>query len=43
LPHLPFFLASLAWNYGLGMTYVVLPRYARAQGQMDQKIGATSN
>jgi len=40
LPHLPFFLASLAWNYGLGMTYVVVPLYVHAQGLSGSQIGA---
>lgn len=37
--HLPFFLASFAWNYGLGMTYVVVPLYAHAQGLSAAEIG----
>ena len=39
MPHRPFFLASLAWNYGLGMTYVVVPLYAHAQGLSGSQIG----
>lgn len=36
---IPFFLASLVWNYGLGMTYVVVPLYAHAQGLSAAEIG----
>jgi MFS family permease len=39
LPHLPFFLASLAWNYGLGMTWLALPLYAHSQGLSNAEIG----
>lgn len=36
---LPLFLVSLTWNYGLGMTYVVVPLYARSQGLSGVEIG----
>jgi len=36
---LPFFLASFVWNYGLGMTYVVVPLYAHSQGLTGTEIG----
>lgn len=36
---LPFFLTTLVWNYGLGMTYVVVPLYAHAQGLSGAEIG----
>ncbi len=39
MTHLPFFLASFAWNYGLGMTYVVVPLYAHSQGLSGTEIG----
>jgi len=35
----PFFLASFVWNYGLGMTYVVVPLYAQSQGLSGTEIG----
>lgn len=37
---LPLFLVSLTWNYGLGMTYVVVPLYAAAQGLSGVEIGS---
>ena len=37
--HLPFFLASFTWNYGLGMTYVVVPLYAHHLGLSGAQIG----
>jgi len=37
--HLPFFLASFTWNYGLGMTYVVVPLYAHQLGLSGAQIG----
>lgn len=37
--HLPLFLASLTWNYGLGMTYVVVPLYAHSMGLSGIEIG----
>ena len=36
---LPLFLVSLTWNYGLGMTYVVVPLYAHSQGLSGVEIG----
>ncbi len=39
VPHLPLFFASLTWNYGLGMSYVVVPLYAHAQGLSGLEIG----
>ena len=36
----PFFLASLAWNFGLGMTWLAVPLYAHAQGMSNAQIGA---
>lgn len=39
LTHLPFFLASFTWNYGLGMTWLVVPLYAHAQGLSPAEIG----
>lgn len=39
MPLLAFFLASFAWNYGLGMTYVVVPLYAHSQGLSGVEIG----
>ena len=27
--HFPYFLASFTWNYGLGMTWLVVPLYGR--------------
>jgi MFS family permease len=35
-----FFIASLAWNFGLGMTWLVLPLYAASQGLSNAQIGA---
>lgn len=35
----PFFLASLLWNFGLGMTWLVVPLYAAAQGLSNAQIG----
>ena len=39
LPHPFFFLASLAWNFGLGMTWLAVPLYAYAQGLSNAEIG----
>ena len=36
---LPIFLASLTWNYGLGMTAVVVPLYAHSLGLSGVEIG----
>jgi predicted MFS family arabinose efflux permease len=35
-----FFLASLAWNFGLGMTWLAVPLYAYSQGLSNAEIGA---
>ena len=37
--HLPFFLASFTWNYGLGMTWLVVPLYAYSKGLSGAEIG----
>lgn len=39
VPHRAFFLASLAWNFGLGMSWLVVPLYAHAQGLSNAEIG----
>jgi MFS transporter, DHA1 family, multidrug resistance protein len=39
LPHAAFYLASLAWNLGLGMTWLAVPLYAYAQGLSNAQIG----
>lgn len=39
MPQLYFFLASLVWNLGLGMTWLVVPLYAAAQGLSNAQIG----
>lgn len=39
LPHPFFFLASLAWNFGLGMTWLAVPLYAYSQGLSNAEIG----
>src|SRR5258706_5038169 len=39
IPHLPYFLASFAWNYGLGMTWLAVPLYAHEQGLSGAQIG----
>jgi MFS family permease len=39
VPHPYFFLASLAWNLGLGMTWLAVPLYAYAQGLSNAQIG----
>ena len=39
MAHLPFFLASFAWNYGLGMTWLAIPLYADSQGLSAAEIG----
>lgn len=36
----PFFIASLAWNFGLGMTWLAVPLYAYSQGMSNAEIGA---
>jgi MFS family permease len=35
----PFFLSSLAWNFALGMTYILIPLYARSLGMPGVQIG----
>jgi MFS family permease len=40
VPHQFFFLASLAWNFGLGMTWLAVPLYAHAEGLSNAQIGA---
>src|SRR5262245_50621971 len=40
LRHLPFFLATFTWNYGLGMTWLVVPLYAHSQGLSAAQIGS---
>jgi DHA1 family multidrug resistance protein-like MFS transporter len=37
--HLQFLLASFVWNYGLGMTWLVVPLYAVEQGLSAAEIG----
>ena len=39
MPHPYFFLASLAWNLGLGMTWLAVPLYAYSQGLSNAQIG----
>jgi MFS family permease len=39
MPHLPFFLASFAWNYALGMTWLVVPLFAHAKGLSGAELG----
>ena len=38
-PHLPYFLASFTWNYGLGMTWLVVPLYAYSKGLSGAELG----
>ena len=40
MQHAPFFLASAAWNFGLGMTWLAVPLYAYSQGLSNAEIGA---
>ena len=40
MQHAPFFLASGAWNLGLGMTWLAVPLYAASQGLSNAEIGA---
>ena len=35
-----FFLASLVWNFGLGMSWLAIPLYAYSQGLSNAEIGA---
>lgn len=39
MPRPFFFLASLAWNFGLGMTWLAVPLYAYSQGLSNAEIG----
>ena len=39
LAHAHFFLASWAWNFGLGMTWLAVPLYAHGQGLSNAEIG----
>lgn len=39
LPHPAFFLAALAFNLGLGMTWLAVPLYAYSQGLSNAQIG----
>jgi MFS family permease len=39
MPHAFFFLSSLAWNFGLGMTWLSIPLYASFQGLSNAQIG----
>jgi len=39
LTHPYFFLASWAWNFGLGMTWLAIPLYAQSQGLSNGEIG----
>jgi MFS family permease len=38
--HAAFFVASAAWNFGLGMTWLAVPLYAYSQGLTNAEIGA---
>jgi len=37
--HAGFFVASAAWNFGLGMTWLAVPLYAQSQGLSNAQIG----
>ncbi|MEK6243732.1 MAG: MFS transporter [Pseudomonadota bacterium] len=37
--NVPYFLASFTWNYGLGMTWLVVPLYAYSKGLSGAEIG----
>lgn len=37
--HVPFFLAAFAWNYALGMTWLVVPLYGHARGLSGAELG----
>ncbi len=39
MANFPFFFASFAWNYGLGMTWLAIPLYAHSQGLSAAEIG----
>lgn len=40
MQHASFFVASAAWNFGLGMTWLAVPLYAYSQGLSNAEIGA---
>ncbi|TAK85657.1 MAG: MFS transporter [Betaproteobacteria bacterium] len=40
MSHSFFFAASVVWNFGLGMTWLVVPLYAAGQGLSNAQIGA---
>jgi DHA1 family multidrug resistance protein-like MFS transporter len=40
VPHGFFFASTLAWNFGLGMTWLAIPLYAASQGLSNAQIGA---
>ena len=40
MPHAYFFLASAVWNFGLGMTWLLVPLYGHTQGLSNAQIGA---
>jgi MFS family permease len=40
VPHGFFFVASSVWNFGLGMTWLLVPLYGHAQGLSNAQIGA---
>ena len=42
MPHPYFFLASLAWNLALGMTWLAVPLYAYSQGLSNAQSGTAS-
>jgi len=39
MAYLPFLLTSFTWNFGLGMTWLVVPLYAHSQGLSPAEIG----
>lgn len=39
MAQLPFFLASFAWNYALGMTWLLVPLFAHAKGLSGAELG----
>jgi DHA1 family multidrug resistance protein-like MFS transporter len=39
MAHAFFFIASAVWNFGLGMSWLVVPLYAHAQGLSNAEIG----
>jgi MFS family permease len=40
VPHAFFFVASAVWNFGLGMTWLLVPLYGHVQGLSNAEIGA---